>query len=84
MKKAEENPPEIRRLADRLGAFYTPIAVLIALAGWLFSSRPYLEHVGGQVWAHQQTVLEANDDRRRGVPEESSWRLLEWQEPNMC
>jgi len=40
MKKAEENPPSIRRLADRLGAFYTPIAVLIALAGWLFSGQP--------------------------------------------
>ncbi len=40
MKKAEENPPRIRRLADRLGAFYTPIAVVIALAGWLFSGQP--------------------------------------------
>jgi heavy metal translocating P-type ATPase len=40
MKKAEENPPDIRRLADRLGAFYTPLAVLIALAGWLFSGQP--------------------------------------------
>jgi heavy metal translocating P-type ATPase len=40
MRKAEENPPDIRRLADRLGAFYTPIAVLIALAGWLFSGQP--------------------------------------------
>lgn len=28
MRKAEENPPEIRRLADRLGALYTPIAVI--------------------------------------------------------
>jgi len=37
MKRAEESPPAIRRLADRLGAFYTPLAVLIALAGWLFS-----------------------------------------------
>lgn len=40
MRRAEENPPEIRRLADRLGAFYTPIAVLIALAGWLLSGQP--------------------------------------------
>ena len=40
MRKAEENPPEIRRLADRLGAFYTPIAVAIALAGWLLSGQP--------------------------------------------
>ncbi len=40
MRKAEENPPEIRRLADRLGAFYTPIAIFIALAGWLLSGQP--------------------------------------------
>jgi heavy metal translocating P-type ATPase len=40
MKRAEEDPPTIRRLADRLGAFYTPISVLIALAGWLLSGQP--------------------------------------------
>jgi heavy metal translocating P-type ATPase len=40
MRKAEENPPAIRRLADRLGAYYTPLAVLIALAGWLLSGQP--------------------------------------------
>ncbi len=39
MREAEESPPEIRRLADRLGVVYTPIAVLIALAGWLFSGQ---------------------------------------------
>ena len=39
MRKAEENPPAIRRLADRLGAFYTPLAVLIALTGWLLSGQ---------------------------------------------
>ncbi|HET8636291.1 MAG TPA: heavy metal translocating P-type ATPase, partial [Acidobacteriaceae bacterium] len=39
MRTAEENPPRIRRLADRLGAFYTPIAVAIALAGWLVSGN---------------------------------------------
>lgn len=39
MRKAEEEPPTIRRLADRLGAFYTPIAVLIAIAGWLLSGQ---------------------------------------------
>jgi heavy metal translocating P-type ATPase len=37
MREAEQSPPEIRRLADRLGAIYTPVAVLIALAGWLVS-----------------------------------------------
>ena len=39
MREAEESPPEIRRLADRLGAVYTPVAVLIALAGWLLSGQ---------------------------------------------
>jgi heavy metal translocating P-type ATPase len=39
MRAAEENPPVIRRLADHLGAFYTPLAVLIALGGWLFSGQ---------------------------------------------
>jgi heavy metal translocating P-type ATPase len=37
MRRAQEEPPAIRRLADRLGAFYTPVAVLIALAAWLIS-----------------------------------------------
>jgi heavy metal translocating P-type ATPase len=40
MRVAEETPPAIRRLADHLGAFYTPLAVLIALGGWLFSGQP--------------------------------------------
>lgn len=40
MLEAEESPPEIRRLADRLGAFYTPVAVLIAVAGWLLTGHP--------------------------------------------
>ena len=39
MREAEESPPEIRRLADRLGAVYTPVAVLIALIGWLLSGQ---------------------------------------------
>ena len=40
MRKAEENPPSIRRMADKLGAVYTPVAVAIALAGWLLSGQP--------------------------------------------
>lgn len=40
MRRAEESPPAIRRLADKLGAIYTPVAVAIALAGWLLSGRP--------------------------------------------
>ncbi|HEY7837461.1 MAG TPA: heavy metal translocating P-type ATPase [Terriglobales bacterium] len=40
ISQAEEHPPAIRRLADRLGAVYTPIAIAIALAAWLFSGLP--------------------------------------------
>ena len=36
---SEENRPQIRRLGDRLGSWYTPIAVLIALASWFFSGQ---------------------------------------------
>lgn len=39
MREAEASPPAIRRLADRLGAWYTPLAVAIALASWAFSGR---------------------------------------------
>ena len=39
MQTAEQSPPRIRRLADRLGAIYTPIAIVIALAGWLLSGN---------------------------------------------
>ena len=34
---SEENRPHIQRLGDRLGSWYTPIAVAVALASWLFS-----------------------------------------------
>ena len=40
MQTAEQHPPRIRRLADRLGAVYTPVAVAVALAGWLLSGNP--------------------------------------------
>lgn len=40
MRAAEQEPPRIRRLADRLGAAYTPIAIAVALAGWLASGSP--------------------------------------------
>lgn len=39
MQTAEQHPPRIRRLADRLGAVYTPIAVAVALAGWMLSGN---------------------------------------------
>jgi heavy metal translocating P-type ATPase len=34
---SEENRPQIQRLGDRLGIWYTPIAIAIALASWLLS-----------------------------------------------
>lgn len=37
MQEAEENRPRMRRLGDQLGAFYTPVAVTIALLAWLAS-----------------------------------------------
>lgn len=40
MQAAEQHPPSIRRLADRLGAVYTPFAVAVALVGWLLSGNP--------------------------------------------
>jgi heavy metal translocating P-type ATPase len=40
MREAEANPPAIRRLADLLGAWYTPLAVGVALAAWLVSGQP--------------------------------------------
>ena len=39
MREAEANPPALRRLADRLGAWYTPLAVSVALAAWFFSGQ---------------------------------------------
>ncbi len=40
MEEAEQSRPEIRRLADMLGAYYTPLAVSIALIAWFFSGDP--------------------------------------------
>lgn len=39
MRSAEQNRPRLRRLGDTLGAFYTPVAVLIALAAWVISGQ---------------------------------------------
>jgi heavy metal translocating P-type ATPase len=40
MQESEQRRPRIRRLADQLGALYTPLAVLIALAAWIISREP--------------------------------------------
>jgi heavy metal translocating P-type ATPase len=40
MRDAEQKRPRLRRLGDRLGAVYTPIAVGIAFAAWAFAGDP--------------------------------------------
>lgn len=39
VKESESKKPRIRRLAEKLGAIYTPIAVIIALAAWIISGE---------------------------------------------
>lgn len=40
LKKSEQNKPHIRRLADRLGGYYTPAALTIACLAWGLSGDP--------------------------------------------
>lgn len=40
MQESEKSRPRIRRLADQLGAFYTPLAVMVALIAWAMSGDP--------------------------------------------
>ncbi len=40
LRKAEENRPPMRRLADRLGAWYTVIALALGILGWAISGDP--------------------------------------------
>ena len=37
---SEEDRPAIRRLGDRIGGWYTPLAVSIAVASWFLSGHP--------------------------------------------
>jgi heavy metal translocating P-type ATPase len=39
MRASEQRRPRLRRLGDQLGAFYTPLAVALALGAWLFSGE---------------------------------------------
>jgi heavy metal translocating P-type ATPase len=39
MQEAEKNPPRIRRIGDRLGALYTPLALTLAVLAWYFSGE---------------------------------------------
>jgi len=40
LRTSEERRPQMRRLADSLGALYTPLAVAIAAAAWWASGEP--------------------------------------------
>lgn len=39
MSETEQKRPKMRRLADQLGAFYTPLAIIIAVLAWIFSGN---------------------------------------------
>lgn len=39
MRESEQQRPRLRRLGDRLGAFYTPLAVAVALVAWWVSGE---------------------------------------------
>ncbi len=40
MEEAQQHRPRVRRLADKLGAWYTPLALLIAACAWAGSGDP--------------------------------------------
>jgi heavy metal translocating P-type ATPase len=40
MQETEQKRPRMRRLGDRLGAWYTPAALALAVVGWLASADP--------------------------------------------
>ena len=39
MQQAEQNRSQLRRLGDRLGAWYTPAALMVAVFGWVLSGQ---------------------------------------------
>lgn len=40
MRESESMRPRMRRLGDRLGAVYTPLALLVAASAWAYSGEP--------------------------------------------
>lgn len=40
MRASEQSRPRLRRLGDKLGAIYTPVAVALALIAWVVSGDP--------------------------------------------
>ena len=41
MQASEQNRPRLRRIADRLGAWYTPLAISVAALGWIAGGDPH-------------------------------------------
>ncbi len=39
MSESEQKRPKLRRLADQLGAWYTPVALIIAILAWIISGN---------------------------------------------
>jgi heavy metal translocating P-type ATPase len=40
MRESEQRRPQLRRLGDQLGAFYTPLALIVAGGAWIGSGDP--------------------------------------------
>lgn len=40
MRESEDKRPQLRRLGDKLGAIYTPLALTVAFVAWAFSGEP--------------------------------------------
>ena len=40
MRDSEQRRPRLRRLGDKIGAIYTPLAVAIAFGAWVASNDP--------------------------------------------
>ncbi len=41
MHASQQNRPRMRRVADRLGAWYTPLAISVAALGWMAGGDPH-------------------------------------------
>src|SRR5207244_3384414 len=40
MSASQQAKPKLRRIADRLGAWYTPLALALAILAWIMSGDP--------------------------------------------
>lgn len=41
MRSSEQHRPQLRRLGDKLGAWYTPVSIIIAAISWLIAGDPH-------------------------------------------